>query len=327
MRRREFITMLGGTALSWPLVARAQGSPRRVGAIMNYAEADPEGQTRLSAFRAQLSKLGWNEGGNIRIDTRWVAGQTDRIRGAAAELIGIPVDVIVGNSTLLLTILKPLTQTIPIVFAQVADPVGSGFVKSYARPGGNITGFTDFDPSIAGKWLEVLKETAPGVSRIMVLADPKQSNHHEFGRVLEGAASSFKVQMSVAQVRDRVEIEKAISSLAGQPDSGLVVLPGPVNNTQRDLIIQLAARNRLPAIYPFRYYCKDGGLLYYGIDQLDQWPKVARYVDRIFRGEKPGELPVEAPTKFELAINLRTAKALGIIVPAALLGRADEVIE
>jgi putative tryptophan/tyrosine transport system substrate-binding protein len=327
MRRREFISLLGGVA-TWPLTARAQeGRRRRVGMIMIYAETDPEGQVRLSAFRNQLSKAGWTEGVNAQLDVRWATGSRDRMRAAAAELVGIPVDVIVGNSTPLIAILRPLTQTIPIVFTQVADPLGSGFVASYARPGGNITGFTDFDPSIAGKWVEILKEVVPSVSRVTVLTDPEQSNHREFLRALEAAASSFKIEVSAAQVRDRAEIEQAITRLAGQNNCGLVVFPGPVNNTQRGAIIELTARYRLPAIYPFRYYGKEGGLVCYGTDQIDYWPRVAGYVDRILKGEKPADLPVQGPNKFELVVNLKTAKALGLNMPKSLIDRADEVIE
>jgi putative tryptophan/tyrosine transport system substrate-binding protein len=235
--------------------------------------------------------------------------------------------VLVVNSTPLLTVLKPLTGTIPIVFTQVADPIGSGFVGSYARPDGNITGFTDFDPSIAGKWMEVLKEAAPLVDRVTVLRHPDQANHPAFLRAIESAASSLKMEVSAATVRDRAEIAQAMAALAGQVGRGLVVLAGPVNNSLRDFIIQLAARYQLPAIYPYKYYATDGGLLYYGADQGDQWPKAAGYVDRILRGEKLSVLPVQAPTKYELVINLKTAKTLGLEIPPMLLGRADEVIE
>ena len=329
MRRREFITLVGSAAIACPLGARAQerARVRRIGVIMNYAEADPAGQARLSALRDRLHKLGWIEGNNIQIEVRWAAGKSDRMRADAAEFVHMPVNIIVANSTLLLDVLKPLTQTIPIVFAQVADPVGSGFVSSFSRPGGNITGFSDFDTSIAGKWIEILKEAAPFVSRVTVLMDPKQSNHQRILGVIESAAPSLNIQVLAAGVRDRAEIEQTITALAGHTDRGLVVLPGPLNNSLRDSIIQLVARYRLPAIYPYKYYAKDGGLLYYGIDQADQWPRVAEYVDRILRGEKASELPVQAPTKFELVINVKTAKALGLTVPPSLLARADEVIE
>ena len=328
MRRREFVALLGG-AVAWPLSANSQQRDRvlRVGVIINYAESDPEGQVRFSALQQRLHELGWIEGSNIHIEVRWAAGKTDRMQADATEFVRLPCDVIVGNSTPLLAVLKELTRAIPIVFVQVADPIGSGFVSSYSRPGGNITGFTDFDTSIAGKWVEVLKEAAPSVTRVTVLRDPKQMNHDAFLRVIETTAASLKIAVSAAEVSDRAGIEQTISALAGQVDRGLLVLPGPVNNTLRDSIIQLAARYHLPAIYPFKYYAKDGGLLYYGIDQVDQWPKAAGYVDRILRGERPSELPLQAPTKFQLIINLKTAKTLGLDVPPMLLARADEVIE
>ncbi|TMJ80432.1 MAG: ABC transporter substrate-binding protein [Alphaproteobacteria bacterium] len=329
MRRRAFITLLGGAAAAWPLAARAQQRDRvrRVGVIMNYTESDPEGQARCSALRQRLHELGWVEGSNIQIEVRWVGGKTDRMQTYATEFVRLPSEVIVVNSTPLLAVVKQLTRTIPIVFAQVADPIASGFASSYARPGENITGFTDFDVSIAGKWIEVLKEAAPFINRVTVLRDPKQTNHDAFLRVIETTGDSLKVQVSAAGVSDRAGIEQTISALAGQMDRGLAVLPGPVNNTLRESIIQLVARYHVPAIYPFRYYARDGGLLYYGIDQVDQWPKAAGYVDRILKGEKPNELPLQAPTKFELIINLKTAKALGIEIPPTLLARADEVIE
>jgi putative ABC transport system substrate-binding protein len=328
MKRREFITLVGGAA-TWPLAARAQQGERarRIGVIMNYAEADPEGQVRLSALRDRLRTLGWVDSSNIRIESRWAAGKTDRMQAYATELVGLPADAIVVNSTPLLAVLRQLTRAIPIVFVQVADPVGSGFVTSYAQPGGNITGFTDFETSIAGKWIELLKEVAPSVNRVLVLLNPEQANHPAFWRVIESAAASFKIEVSAAAVRDRVEIEHAITRFAGQSDGGVIVLPAALFNTLRDSIIPLAARYHLPAIYPFRYYAKEGGLLYYGIDQVDQWPKAAGYVDRIFRGEKPSELPVQAPTKYELVINVKTAKALGLTIPESFLLRADEVIE
>jgi putative ABC transport system substrate-binding protein len=329
MRRRDVLTLLGGAA-AWPLAAHAQQPGervRRIGVIMNYSDTDPEGQIRFSAFREGLRKLGWVEGSDFRIELRWAAGRADRMQAYATELIGLPADLLVVNSTPLLAVGTQLTRTIPIVFTQVADPIGSGFVNNYARPGGNITGFTDFDPSIAGKWMEVLKEAAPLVERVTVLLNPDQRNHPAFLRVIESAASSLKIQVSAAPVRDRAEIEQALAAVASQTDRGLVVLPSPVNNMLRDSIIQLAARYRLPAIYPYRYYGRDGGLLYYGIDQVDQWPKAAGYVDRILRGEKLSALPVQAPTKYELVINLRTARALGLEIPPTLLARADEVIE
>ena len=329
MRRREFFTIVGSSALAFAVSARAQEGNRipKVGVIMNYAESDPEAKTRFSALREQLGKHGWTDGNNIQIEVRWAAGKADLMLTYASQFVRQPADVIVANSTPLLAVLKQLTSTISIVFVQVADPVGSGFVSSYARPGGNITGFTDFDTSVAGKWLEVLKEVAPQVVRVTVLLDPGQTNHPTFLRAIESAAPAIKTQIFVAEAHNRQEIEKAITSVAGQPNHGLIVLPGPVNNTARYTIIQLAARFRLPTVYPFKYYAKDGGLLYYGVDQVDQWRKAASYVDRILRGEKPSALPLQSPTKYELIINLKTAQSLGLNVPATLLATADEVIE
>jgi putative ABC transport system substrate-binding protein len=330
MQRRDVISLFGAaaaSAVSWPLVARAQERMRRLGVIMNYAETDPEGQARLSALRQQLSKLGWTEGSNIQLDVRWAAGKADLMQAYATELVRPPTDLLVANSTPLLTVLKQVTRTLPIVFTQIADPIAGGLVNSYARPDGNMTGFTDFEPSIAGKWIELIKGAAPSLNRLTVLMNPDQTNHPAFLHVIESATASLKLQMSAVAVRNRADIEQSITALSGEADRGLVVLPGPVHNTQRQAIIALAARYRLPAIYPFRYYAKDGGLLYYGTDQVEQWPKAADYVDRILRGEKPSALPVQAPTKFELVINLHTAKALGLEVPPTVLARADEVIE
>jgi putative ABC transport system substrate-binding protein len=328
MRRREFITLLGGAA-AWPLAARAQERERirKIGVIMAYGERDPEGQARFSALRQQLQKLGWAEGSNIQIEARWAAGKSDLMQAYARELVELPAEVLVGNSIALLAILRQLTRTIPIVFTQVADPIASGFVSNYARPDGNITGFTGFDASIAGKWMEVLRELAPLVNQATVLVNPEQANYQAFLQAIKSSASALRMQASVARARDAPEIEQAITALAGQTDHGLIILPGAVNHTLRDLIIQLAAKYRLPAVYPLRYYASDGGLLYYGIDQGDQWPKAAGYVDRILRGAKPSDLPVQAATKFELVINLQTAKSLGLEIPPSLLARADEVIE
>lgn len=328
MRRRELITLIGAAAVAWPRAGSAQQQNRtpKIGVIMNYAPTDPEGTARFSALQEQLGKLGWQEG-NSQIEVRWAAGKPALMLTFASEFISQPVDVIVANSTPLLSLLKRLTTTIPIVFVQIADPVGGGFVSSYARPGGNITGFTDFEASVAGKWLEVLKDVAPSITQAAVLLDPGQTNHPTFLRAIQSAAPAFKVQAVAAQARNPDEIEQALAATAGQPDRGLIVLPGPLNNTHRDLIIRLAARFRLPAVYPFRYYATDGGLLYYGVDQVDQWREAARYVGRVLHGEKPGDLPVQAPTKYELVINLKTAKALGLTVPPAILATADGVIE
>ena len=329
MRRREVIALLGGVTAGWPLAAPAQQGEEvhKIGVLMNYAEGDPEGKGRFAALRDGLTKLGWADGRNVAIETRWAAGQANLMLVFATELVTQPVDVIVAQSTPVLGVVKQLTSTIPVVFTQVADPTGSGFVTNYARPGGNITGFTDYDPAIAGKWLEILKEAAPRINRVTVFFDPDQVNHQRFLRIIESSAPTLKVQVSVATVRNRAEIEQAIANAAGQSDGALIVLPGPLHNTQRASIIEAAARYRLPAVYPFKYYVKDGGLLYYGTDQLSQWPDAAGYVDRILKGEKPADLPVQAPTKYELAVNLKTAKALGLAIPGTLIARADEVIE
>jgi putative ABC transport system substrate-binding protein len=263
MRRREFIAAVGAV-VAWPVAARAQERERlrKIGVIMNYAENDSEGQARFSALREQLLKLGLTDQNSI-IEVRWAAGKSEPMLTFATQFVSQPVDVIVANSTPLLRVLKQLTSSIPIVFVQVADPVASGFVTSYARPGGNITGFTDFDTSIAGKWVELLKKIVPLLNRVTVLLDPDQTNHQSFLHAIESAAPTFKVQVFTAEVRDRPDVERAIGALIDQVDHGLVVLPGPINNTQRDLIIQSAARFRLPAIYPFKYYANEGGLLYY----------------------------------------------------------------
>ena len=300
---------------------------RRIGVIMNYAEADPEAQKRFSTLKETLRQKGWNEGGNLAIDVRWSGGKQDLMQSSVTELVRQPVEIVVLNSTPLLALAKPLTGSIPIVFTQVADPVGSGFLTNYSRPGGNITGFTDYDASIGGKWVELLKEAIPALDRVTVLLAPDQKNHPAFLRSIEAAASVSKLQVTSAEIRGSGDIERAMAALSGQPRSGLIVLPGPRANTQRGLIIELAVRLRLPTIYPFKYYAKEGGLLYYGAEQVDQWAKAADYVDRILKGERPGDLPVQAPTKFELIVNAKTAKAIGLTLPPTLLTTADEVIE
>jgi len=327
--RRHFISAIGGAAVAWPLAARAQqrGRVRNIGVLMNYAEHDPEGDVRFAALRDRLSKLGWTEGRGVAIEARWCAARPDLMLVYATELVSQPADVIVAQGTLVVTVLRKLTGTIPIVFTQVADPVGSGFVSNYARPDGNITGFAEFDTSVAGKWIEVLKELAPQVERVTVLVYPDQANHERFLHAIEAAASAFNVKVSAAEVHDRPELEHAIARLAGQADNGLVVLPSPLTNTQRRVIIESAERYRLPTVYPYDYYVRDGGLLYYGTNQVDEWPNAAGYVDRILKGEKVADLPVQEPTKYGLAINLKAAKALGLKVPQSILARADEVIE
>jgi putative ABC transport system substrate-binding protein len=325
MRRRDFITLLGGAA-AWPLVARAQQADRmrRIGVLVaSYAETDREGQARVAAFLDTFRRLGWNDGRNVRIDLRGGAGDA----GRAAELVRSAPDVIVVASNPALAELQRLTHTIPIVFAQVSDPVGSGFVAGIAQPGGNITGFQNFEPTMGGKWLGVLKETAPNLSRAAVLFGSDNAANVASLRAVEAVAPSLGVQVTAVDIRADAQIERVIATFAGQLDGGLIAFPHPNTTANRASIFILAARHRLPAIYPFRYFATEGGLMSYGIDQIDQWRGAATYVDRILRGEKPGDLPVQAPTKFELVINLKTAKALGIEMPATVLARADEVIE
>ena len=328
MRRRSFIKLASGAA-AWPLAARAQQRERlrTIGVLMNYVEHDPEGELRFAALRDRLGKLGWAEGRSAALEVRWCAARPDLMLVYATELVSKPADVVVAQGTLVVSVLKKLTSTIPIVFTQVGDPVGSGFVSNYARPDANITGFAEFDTAIAGKWIEVLKEFVPQIKRVTVLVHPDQANHERFLRAIEAAASMLTVKVAAAEVHDRSELEQAIGGLAGQADGGLVVLPGPLTNTQRGVIIELAARYRLPAVYPYDYYVRDGGLLYYGTNQVDEWPGAAGYVDRILKGAKVADLPVQEPTKYGLAINLKAAKAIGLKIPQSLLTRADEVIE
>jgi putative tryptophan/tyrosine transport system substrate-binding protein len=330
LRRREFISLLGGAAAAWPLVARAQQAERmpRIGVLVGtYGQTDREGQDRVAVFLDTFRRLGWSDGRNVRIDLRWGAGDADRSKAFAAELVRSAPDVIVVVNNPTLAALQPLTRTIPIVFIQVSDPVGSGFVAGLARPGGNITGFQNFEPTMGGKWLGVLKEAAPNMSRAAVLFGSDIAVNVAYLRAAEAVAPSLGLQVAPIDIHAGVEIERAIATFASQPDGGLVVLPNPNATANRASIIILAARHRLPAIYPFRFFATEGGLMSYGIDQIDQWRGAATYVDRILRGEKPGDLPVQAPTKFELVINLKTAKATGLQIPPAFPLRADEVIE
>ena len=329
MIRRHFLTLLGGVAAAWPLAARAQQADRmrRIGMLMSLAETDPEGQARAAAFRQGLKELGWTEGRNIRIEYRFATGSADRMRPHAAELVGLEPEVIFVGGTVGLTVLQEATRKIPIVFTQVTDPVEAGFVASLARPGGNITGLTQHEFTIGVKWLELLKQIAPRIARVAVIYDPANPAAAGYLRTIEPAAPSFGVQVSASAVRDAAEIARAIDWFAGEPNGGLVVLPGAAAAVNRDLIIALAARHRLPAVYAFRYHVVSGGLASYGIDNIDLYKRAAWYVGRILKGEKPGELPVQHATKFQLAINLNTAKALGLDVPLTLLARTDEVIE
>jgi ABC-type uncharacterized transport system substrate-binding protein len=329
MKRRQFITLLGGAAAAWPLAARAQQADRmrRIGMLMAWSETDPEVQPRMAAFMTTLRELGWVDGRNCRTEFYWSAGDLGLMDRHAKELIASRPDVIVAMTNQMVEAVHKLTRTIPIVFVQVSAPVESGWVGSMARPGGNMTGFTNFEPSMGGKWVELLKEIAPGVVRVAVLMHPETPVHVALWGAAESAAPSFGVQVTAAQVHDRDEVEIAITTFARQSGGGLIVFPHVITATSRNLIVELAAKHRLPAIYPFRFFPSAGGLFSYGIDQVDQWRPAARYVDRILRGEKPADLPVQAPSKFELVINLKTAKALGLDVPMHLQQLADEVIE
>jgi putative tryptophan/tyrosine transport system substrate-binding protein len=329
MKRREFISLLGGAAAAWPSTARAQQPNRvkRIGVLLPISESDPEGQLRKTAFAGGLQKLGWTEGANVMIDYRWAGSDADRIRLYAAELTGMRPDVIWTSGALPLLPLKRATRTIPIVFTQVYDPVGSGFVASLTRPGGNITGFTLGEFTMGGKILEVLREMAPQVSHVAVILNLEQPPHVAMWRAIEATAPSFGVRLTPADVQGPAEIERAIEDFAREPNRGLIVLPSPITILHRELITALAARHRLPAAYAFRFFVTSGGLVSYGIDSAEPSRQAAGYVDRILKGESPGDLPVQQPTKFELVINLKTAKALGLDVPPTLLARADEVIE
>jgi putative tryptophan/tyrosine transport system substrate-binding protein len=329
MRRREFIKGIVGSAATWPLAARAQQRERirRIGALMPYAANDGQAQARNAAFLQGLQQLGWTVGRNIQIDYRWSAGSADDTRKDAAELVALAPDVIIASGSISLGLLLQATRTVPIVFVNVADPVGAGYVNSLARPGGNATGFLLFEYRISGKWLELLKEIAPKVTRAAVIRDPNLTAGIGQWSAIQALAPSVGVEVTPVNVSDPDEIERAVKTFAGSANGGLIVTGSALTVVHRDLIIALAARYKLPAVYYERYYVAAGGLMSYGPDFLDQYRSAAGYVDRILKGEKPGDLPVQAPTKYELVINLRTAKALSITVPSSLLSRADEVIE
>ena len=329
MRRRDFIKVIGGTAAAWPLTARAQQSDkmRRVGVLRSIAENDPESQASIKIIRQEFQKLGWIDGQNLRIEFRWGGGNADRVRSYAAELVRLMPDAILAIGTRQLQILAKETRVIPIVGAQVGDLVALGIVTSLARPGGNITGFLEFEFKIGEKWLEVLKEVAPSISRVMVLSNPENPISKVHMRSIENVKSSFGVELTGADVRSVADIERATDQFARKPDGGIIVVPDIITANNRDMIIAPMARNRMPAIYAFRYYATSGGLISFGTDTNDLIRRAVGYVDRILKGVKPAELPVQAPTKFELVINLKTAKALGLTVPLLLQQRADEVIE
>ena len=329
LRRRQFITLLGGSAAAWTLGARAQQRERMrsVGVLTPFAAHNTEGQNRVTAFAQALQQLGWSVGQNARLHYRWGDGTSATMQKYAAELVALAPDVILADSSAALSPLLQATQTIPIVFAIVADPVGAGYVETLARPGGNATGFTPFEYGVAGKWLELLKEIAPRVTRAAVLRDPAiAAGPGQFG-ALQAVAPSLGVELRAVNVRDADEIERSIAGFAQGSNGGLVVTGSAAAAAHRDLIVTLAARHRLPAVYNARLYGEIGGLVCYGADFLDQFRRAAGYADRILKGEKPADLPVQAPTKYELVINLKTAKALGLDVPPSLLARADEVIE
>jgi putative ABC transport system substrate-binding protein len=329
MRRREFITLLGGSAAAWPLAARAQqaGQVRRIGILLPVDADDAEFQTRVGAFLQGLQQLGWAIGRNVRIDTRWAGASAAEIRRHAAELVALAPDVILAHGVPTLGPLLQATRTVPIVFPTAADPVAAGFVDSLARPGGNATGFMDLEYGMAGKWLELLKQIASGVTRVAVLRDPATpTGPAQFG-VIQAVAPSLGMEVNPVNVRDASEIERTVGAVARLPNGGLIVTPSGWASVHRELIVKLAAQHKLPAVYFGRYFVAGGGLISYGPDLSDQYRRAAGYVDRILKGEKPGDLPVQAPTKHELVINLKTANALGLTIPLPLLGRADEVIE
>jgi putative ABC transport system substrate-binding protein len=334
VRRREFITLIGGAAaassLSWPHAARAQQSDRmrRIGVLIALAENDPEGQTRVSGFERRLQELGWTAGRNLRIEYRWAAGAGERTRAMAAELVATAPEVVLADGYSAVAALRRESATNPIIFVQVPDPVGIGVVPNLARPGGNITGFTHYEYAMPGKWLELLKEIAPRIERVLVLRrDATPGPGRLAYAAVEAVARSLRVQASMAIVLGAADIERALDAAAREPNVGLIPLPTTVTSVHRDLIVALAARNRMPAAYPYRHFVTAGGLLSYGIDSVHQFRQAADYIDRVLKGANPGDLPVQAPTKFELVINLKTAKALGLDVPPTLLARADEAIE
>jgi putative ABC transport system substrate-binding protein len=326
--RRDFITLLGGAAAAWPLAAGAQQGERlrRIAMLAGTAENDPEAPLSSEAFRQTLNRLGWKEGVNVRIDTRWGAGDPDRMRAYAKELVRTAPDVAVADSTPAALALQQESRTIPIIFIQAGNPVGSGLVASLARPGGNLTGFTNYVPSMGGKWLELLKEVAPRLARAAALFNPKTHTGQYWG-VLEVATRSLGVTFSKAAVEDDGGVARAVEAMAGEPAGGLMVMPDTFTMSHRETIVALAARHRVPAVYPFRVFAANGGLMSYGMSRVGVYHDAASYVDRVLRGERPSDLPVQAPTKFELVVNLKTARALGLDVPWILQQRADEVIE
>jgi putative tryptophan/tyrosine transport system substrate-binding protein len=330
MRRRQLLGVIAGGAALWPLVARAQQSNnlRRVGLLpIGCRQSDPEGEVRVTAFLDAFRKLGWSDGRNVRVEVRWLSNETEQIRVDTKALVESAPDVIVISSNAAVAALQKLDRKIPAVFVQVSDPVGSGFVSSLSRPDGNITGFQNFETAMGGKWLGLLKEVAPGLARVAVIVYPDTRVHFEFLRAAEAVAPSLGVEVSAINFGSRDDIARRIAEFAGTPNGGLIVLPHPGNIDMRALLNELTARLHLPAIYPFRYFAISGGLMSYGFDQTEQWRGAAGYVDRILHGAKPAELPVQAPTKYDLVINLKSAHALGLTISPSLLASAAEVIE
>jgi len=334
VRRRDFMAVLGGAAVPsilWRSAACAQdgGEPRRVGVLSSLGESDPEARSMAASFHRALQEAGWIDGRNVRIEYRWAAGSVERLEAFAKELVGWRANVIVAHTTPSVIALRKETATIPIVFAQISDPIGAGFIANVARPGGNITGFSNFEASIGSKWIELLKETAPGVMRGAILFNPETAPY--VGRYYQGpfeaAARSFGVQPSASPVRSGAEIASALAALQGEPPGGLIVMPDTFNIVHRQQIIELAARHRVPAIYPYGFAVREGGLISYGVDPVDLFRRAAGYVDRVLKGAKAAELPMQAPVKFELLINLKTANALALKIPQTLLATADDVIE
>jgi putative tryptophan/tyrosine transport system substrate-binding protein len=329
MRRREFIKLIAGVMAARPLSARAQqpNRVRRIGVLIPFSETDAETQALVAAFKQRFQELGWIEGRNVRLDYRYTDGNPERTRSAAVELVGLGPDVILAYANPAVSSLVQVTQTIPIVFTQASDPVGSGFVSNLARPGGNVTGFHSFEPSIGGKWLEILKQVAPSIRRAAILHHPNIAANTAFVRAAEAASSTLGVSVTPAGVFNAPDIVRTLTEFAQTSDGGLIVAPAPPTFDNRQLIVDMAGRMRLPAVYSYRFFVTSGGLLSYGIDGKDIWRAAASYIDRILRGEAPGELPVQLPTKYYLTINMNAARMLGLDVPPSLLALADEVIE
>jgi ABC-type uncharacterized transport system substrate-binding protein len=329
VKRREFITFLGGAAAAWPMAARAQQGEqmRRIGVLSAPGPDDAEMQARTGAFAKRLQELGWTVGSNLQIDYRWSYGNAERLRAHAAELIALAPDAVLATSGVSIMPLVQASRNVPIVFAQTIDPVGLGVVDSLSHPGGNITGFTQFEYGVVGKWLELLKQIAPAVSRAAVLRDPFDPAGIGQWAAMQSVAPVFGIELNVINVREVDAIESGVKKIATAPNAGLLITASAPGNVHRKLIVDLAAEHRLPAVYPYRYFVAAGGLACYGPDTIDQYRGAAAYVDRILKGEKPADLPVQAPTKYELVINIKAAKALGFDIPPTLLARADEVIE